>query len=196
MGFSYKRWSSRPLKLNHYLWKLKKILLSVKIWKMFDESSILINIDEAKFSNKQRQIIIRVKEDAHQIALQLSLDGQYCQRNIVEWSKHYRNQSWHYQLKSIYRIHQQPAQNMRQTINLKEERLCLILDNSPIHLYKDVGDYFIRRMCSWIYLPPYTPEFAPVELFFLSIKKTNFDCKNENNTLLISNWNNIKILRF
>ena len=103
------------------------------------------------FPIKQRQIILGVKEDAHQIALQLSLEGQYCQRNIVKWSKHYRNQSWNYQLKSIYRIHQPPAQNMRQTINLKEERLCLILDNSSIHLSKDVEDYFKRRMCSWIY---------------------------------------------
>ena len=54
MGFSYKRYSSRPLKHNYYIWKLKKILFSVKIWKMFDESSILINIDEATFSNKTK----------------------------------------------------------------------------------------------------------------------------------------------
>ena len=90
------------------------------------------------FQLKQRQIILGVKEDAHQIALQLKLEGQYCQNNIVEWSNYYKNQSWHYQLKSIYWIHQPPAQNMWQTINLKEERLWNILDNSPIHLSKDV----------------------------------------------------------
>ena len=60
---------------------------------------------------------------------------------------------------------------MRQTIDLKEERLCLILDNSPIHLSKDVEDYFKWRMCSWIYLSPYTPELAPVELFFYQLKR-------------------------
>ena len=60
---------------------------------------------------------------------------------------------------------------MRKTINLEEDKLCLILDNSSVHSSKDVEVYLKGRRCSWIYLPHYTPELAPVEPFFFQLKR-------------------------
>ena len=54
LGYSYKRWSPRPLMLNHKLTKLKKVLFSVKLLKLIDRYSLLINIDEATISQSTK----------------------------------------------------------------------------------------------------------------------------------------------
>ena len=54
LGYSYKRCSSRPLLLNRSLSKLKKVLLSVKLWKMITQSTVLVNVDESSFSRSTK----------------------------------------------------------------------------------------------------------------------------------------------
>ena len=49
-NYSYKRCSSRPLFLDHELVSIKKILFSIKLLKVINKSTILINVDESTFS--------------------------------------------------------------------------------------------------------------------------------------------------
>ena len=50
LWYSYKKWSSRPIKLDRKLVKLKKILFSVKLLKLIHKTSLLVNIDESVIS--------------------------------------------------------------------------------------------------------------------------------------------------
>lgn len=44
----------------------------------------------------------------------------------------------------------------------------LILDNLPIH--KDIEDIFKDKNIDILYLPPYTPEYNPIEMMWAKIK--------------------------
>lgn len=44
----------------------------------------------------------------------------------------------------------------------------LVLDNSPIH--KDIEDIFTDKGIDVLYLPPYTPEYNPIEMMWAKIK--------------------------
>ena len=54
LGYSYKRCLSIPLLLNHSFSKLKKVLFSVKLWKMITRSTVLVNVDESSFSRSTK----------------------------------------------------------------------------------------------------------------------------------------------
>ena len=49
--YSFKRCSSRPLKLNHRIQDLKKTLFSIKLLNTIRKSTLLANIDESVISN-------------------------------------------------------------------------------------------------------------------------------------------------
>ena len=54
MNYSFKRWSPRPLLIDHSIWKVKKVLFAVKLLKTMDKSTVLINIDESAISNSTK----------------------------------------------------------------------------------------------------------------------------------------------
>ena len=54
LGYSFKKWSPRPLNLNYQIQKLKKMLFSIKLLKIFRKSWILVNIDESVISNSTK----------------------------------------------------------------------------------------------------------------------------------------------
>ena len=54
LGYSFKRCSSRPFTLNHKALKLKKALFTIKLLKMINQGSIIINVDEWVFSQSTK----------------------------------------------------------------------------------------------------------------------------------------------
>ena len=54
LHYSFKRCSSRPLKHDFRIAKLKKILFSIKICKKLHKSTVLVNIDESVFSRSTK----------------------------------------------------------------------------------------------------------------------------------------------
>ena len=53
-GFSFKRSSSRPLLIDYNALKLKKILFSIKVWRIINSSTVFINIDESIITKSTR----------------------------------------------------------------------------------------------------------------------------------------------
>ena len=60
---------------------------------------------------------------------------------------------------------------MKETIGLPNDKMWLVLDNSSVHCSSKVRQYLKEKCLTWIYLPQYTPELAPVELFFCQLKR-------------------------
>ena len=60
---------------------------------------------------------------------------------------------------------------MKTIIGMNEDRIWLIMDNSPVHCSGKVRNYLKERNCSWIFMLQYAPELAPVELFFGRLKR-------------------------
>ena len=75
-------------------------------------------------------------------------------------------------------------------------RCWVILDNCTSHRAKIVTQFFLNTNCKIYYLPPYSPQFAPVEIAFGIIKKEFIkacsnqivDCKEK--------WNAYQALNF
>ena len=59
---------------------------------------------------------------------------------------------------------------MKTVIGIFEDKIWLIMDNSPAHCSGIVKCYLKKKIWSWIFLPQYTPELASVELFFDRLK--------------------------
>lgn len=60
----------------------------------------------------------------------------------------------------------------------------LILDNLPTHKVKGVAEAVQTRDATVVYLPPYSPDFNPIEQVFSKIKN---DC-DAGNTARLPNW--------
>jgi transposase len=49
---------------------------------------------------------------------------------------------------------------------------CLLMDNAKIHLGEMVREIIEQEKARLIYLPPYSPEFSPIENFWSKVKAT------------------------
>jgi len=57
---------------------------------------------------------------------------------------------------------------------LKRNKLYVVMDNARIHKGKEILKYFKEKNINLIFLPPYMPEFTPIELVFSIMKKAFF----------------------
>ena len=53
-----------------------------------------------------------------------------------------------------------------------DRKIVMILDNGPVHHTKNVGEHAKELGIELIFLPPYSPQFNPMELIWKSIKRT------------------------
>ena len=58
------------------------------------------------------------------------------------------------------------------------------MDNSPVHQSRKVISHLKNTGWSWIFLPQYTPELAPIELFFGQLKRLASKIYDKNTTNL------------
>ena len=47
---------------------------------------------------------------------------------------------------------------------------CVILDNCSIHLGEEIENLMTQAGAKLIYLPPYSPDFSPIENYFSKVK--------------------------
>ncbi|KAG2192435.1 hypothetical protein INT46_000767 [Mucor plumbeus] len=50
------------------------------------------------------------------------------------------------------------------------DNFYIVMDNSPIHTHKDIDKMIVRRGYRPLYLPKYSPELNPIEIFWATIK--------------------------
>ena len=82
---------------------------------------------------------------------------------------------------------------MKKTIEIDKKSIWLFLDNSPVHCSADVRSFLKINECTLIYLPQYTPELAPVELFFGRMKRLMIN-KRTNSAIDLDKESGKKIL--
>ena len=98
----------------------------------------------------------------------------------VQWCKCNRDQKEHDKIRLFYWIHQASAGDMKKTLNIRENQICFIVDNSSVYWSDDTMKYLKETNWSWLFLPQYTPEFIPVELFFCHLKRLVLSRKPQN----------------
>ena len=89
----------------------------------------------------------------------------------IKRTQYYRNKRWSNKIKFLCRIYLALIIHMRKAIGIHEEQVLFILDNSSVHWSSDVNKCLAKTKWSWMFLPQYCPEMAPVELFFWQLKR-------------------------
>ena len=168
----YKRGSGRPWKLdfkrhrwtNAYFWaKLLSILPSLKM---------IVNIDGWWFSRSTKQcyswlpkgISSRIHNGKYTGSMSLL---SAISTNGTSFTAVYR---WTVNIKVFCHY----LESLFQYINRKEEGLLpktlILMDNCPYQKSNQVKNLMRDWKANWVYLPPYSPELAPIELLFRSLK--------------------------
>ena len=172
--FSFKRCSSRQSTLNRKILKLKRAMFAIKFLKMINRNSIIMNVDEWVFSQSTKSNYSWSKVGVLSNLSKEILKGSISivssiTSNRVSITAVRNGPSPHFHSQNILDIHFLYEDYNRDN----EDKILLIMDNSPVHCSNKVTNYLKERTFSWIFLPKYSPELALVELFFGRLNNLN-----------------------
>ena len=172
LNLTYKRTKPRPNSINFDKVKACRQLFALKFSQLLSNSSLVINIDETSIN---RHIKINYS---------WSLKGkQYEAKNSpfigsINWVMTiWSNGNWF----SLFMNHTSNSENFKIFWKRLNEWLMknnffgynhaiVTMDNSSIHKWKNVVRLLRKMKADVIYLPAYSPQFAPIEMCFSIIK--------------------------
>ena len=197
LKFSYRKGSSKPWFVEVNKLKLGRVWFSYKIFEIINYRTLLVNIDETSLSNsvfhnrswflkgESGEIFSTWYKGSISVMLAVTSDGDYFGSPIKESVNSF--------------IYKQFLENLEGWLKKKKgsqfSNIILIHDNAPIHRAYEWQEFMKYSQYQHAFLPPYTPEYAPIELVFSSLKshvkkkqtKTLIDFKKEIGLRVIAN---------
>ena len=174
MKMSFKRVSSRQIKVDFQRIRKLKMLFAVIWWQKLGEIRCIVNIDESTFSRATRNNYTWWRRGSPGITKNDVLTGSL---NLI--SEILTTGSSYSAIVKGTTVSQTFIDYMEELIHYIEtidkiqmEDVLWILDNAPWHQSKKVLKYLDSKGVRYLFLPPYCPELAPVELFFSQLKKS------------------------
>ena len=172
LGLSYKKWSSRPVMKDSDRVNAFKTLFWIEFANIVDNSWIIVNIDEVCFSRLTRLNYSWGMRSENSSVNSISFVGT---RSLI-WAITSRGE-W-------FASHLDDTNNagtfvefvgrlvkwIRIDFHYPMDKIILLLDNWPIHKSNKWINYFNKLGCYTVFLPPYTPEYVPMELLFNTLK--------------------------
>ena len=197
LRLSYKKGTSKPWNVKIDKLKLGRVWFSCKLVEQINYKTLLINIDETNLSNsvfhnwswfpigKSGEIFKVSYKGSISLVLAITSEGDYFESIVKE------------PVDST--IYKEFLENLEQWLmKTKEDHfdsIILIHDNAPIHRANRWLELMESDRYTHAFLPPYTPEYAPIELVFSSLKhlvkknhqKTLIDFKTEAGIAVVAN---------
>ena len=170
---SWKRIPSRVSKWSFEILKYQKFLFWVKFSKWLSHLKWILNVDESTFSRNTKVLyswgIKGVKHPLKNIEFSGSLsiisaistagktynlikEGTIKAHDFIEYMK-------------------QLVNTIKESWDIKNEEIGLILDNCSVHSAKEALKYMKEAKLNIYFIPPYWPELAPVEKYFSILKQ-------------------------
>ena len=172
LGYRYKKGNNRPPKVkarNHQLakgcfaWRLLKLLLNGCIISNWDESSFDREIRENYSWLPKRvggSIIGEPIRGKSSLILSVFPNGSWI---AMVQDGTINSQAFSFYLEVISKV-------IKRAKKSEDNNMKILIDNAAIHHSELTRNALKALKLDIIYLPPYTPEFAPVELWFKAIK--------------------------
>ena len=182
LNYPYKRVSPRLVRKPASLIKLKKIIFWVEYANMINNRIVLVNIDETLFSNSTKRNYSWAKRGQPTFRENIWFSGSV---SIIvsitsEGNVHYSSLQENNNSDNFIDYLKNLMKWIDVDLKLWRKKVILLMDNSPIHTSKIWRDFLNSLGWVILFLPPYSPEYAPVELFFNVIK-----------TRFVSKWNGL-----
>ena len=169
---SYKKGSPRPSNLDVFRLDLIRKIFSIEFASLINSKHLFINIDEASFSYKTKYDRSWLKrgwsnevtnisfKGSQSIILGIASNGAWLASPLTK-----RNNSY-----SFLQFLQTLMKWIVFDLNIDTTNVILMMDNWSIHKTKKIISYLESTGWITVYIPAYTPTFAPVELIFYTLK--------------------------
>ena len=173
LGFSFRRVSGRPLQVDLPKNKYFKTMFWLEFGNLWTGSQVFVNIDEVIFSHSTKHNYSWMKRGEGNTVSNIAFRGSLSMIGSITST----GEMFFYKLKStnnsqIFREYVTKLINwLWEDLNIEKDKLVIIIDNSPIH-WSDAWLMHLNRI-GWqiVFLAPYCPQFATIELLFHLLKK-------------------------
>ena len=197
LNYSWKRISQRVVDLDLDRIKLLKILYSVKFTKCISHLSLLVNVDESSFSKGTQNCYSWAQRGEEKTVKGIIFKGSV---SVISWITSDGNAYTEVVEGTLtgqkfIEYTDRFIAYLKRINSIDVDRIGIIFDNCSIHRSMVVNTHLINHKMTQILIPPYCPEFAPIELFFSLVKKRILKKhRNEGLDLKKESWRN-KILQ-
>ena len=173
LHMSFKKASSRLLKLDVKRQKKLMILFVVLLMDLINDSKWIVNIDESSLSRLTKTdytwgikgVPVVTKNvrfiGSLNIITAISTSGYSYSTILTETTNS----------KIFIQFLKQLVNNLKLNEKVKETEILIVMDNSQVHQSKIVIEHLQLWGVKYLFLPSYSPELAPVELFFGILKQ-------------------------
>ena len=185
LSMSFKKASSRPIQIDVKIIQRLKALFSIMLTKQLDKIEWVVNLDESSFSRLTKQnytwllkgVPGSVKNIQFSWSINLITAISTTGASYSSMANKTTDSDWF-----IAFFHK-----LFKEIEIKEgidrRMVLLILDNAPCHQSNKVTGYLEVKHIKHIFLPQYSPDLAPVELFFGRVKQLVKGCRKRSTNL-------------
>ena len=174
LNLSFKRISSRLVKDNDKIIRLKRIIFCIEYSNMINNKIVVVNIDETLFSNFTKnnynwatkgrsawwQNILFTKY--------ISMIAAITSRGELNYSTLVKNNNSINYISYLTKL----TNWLTKDLKFKNSQIVLLMDNSSIHTSKKCQEFLNSLKWLTIYLPTYSPEYAPIEYLFNLVKQS------------------------
>ena len=171
-NLSYKKGNSRPAQLDTNRIRLLKQYFWVKLARRLSDVKILVNIDESTIQNDTC-----CKYSWLERGKSWSITNILFKKSINTISAVATNGLWINMFKHVTTTKEivitfikYVLKYLRINMQLNPSEIGIVLDNWAPHRAKLVKKYWMEVGVKMYYLPQYSPEFAPIELYFSKLK--------------------------
>ena len=173
LNMSYKRGQSRPVGFDKKRQDLLKSYFAINIIPLLSQYEILINVDESSFSRAINNVYVVKKGRATELnnigfsnttslITAISSSGKVFAMNT---SGSVNSSLFLKFLKSLSRF-------IEEEWNIWLNKALIILDNATTHRSKKIVAFAKNWDWRLAFIPPYMPEMAPIEKYFVRLKKS------------------------
>ena len=197
LKYSWKRNPQRVVDLDLERIRMLKIFYSVRLSWCLSHLGLLVNTDESSFLKSTWNPYSWTQRGEEKAVKGIIFKGSVSVISSIITTGHSYTEVINGTLnsKKFTEYLDRLFKYLKDAENVDTSKIGLILDNCSVHRCREVSNYFARRNIAIILLPPYWPEFAPVELLF-SLVKRNIMKIHKNECLdLFKECNRSKILK-
>ena len=172
LSMSFKKAPSRPIQIDTLRIHRLKVLYSIILAKQLDSWEWIVNIDESSFSRLTKQNYTWLLKGIPGSTKNIQFSGSINLISAISTTgvsysaiaKQTTDPEWFCVFLSKL------FAEIKKCEGIDKAMVLLILDNAPWHQSKATFEYLNNERIRHLFLPQYSPDLAPVELFFGKLK--------------------------
>ena len=173
LRLSYKRISSRPVLPEPARVRVLRKIFAIEFANIIDSTQTIVNIDEVLFSNATKSNYSWIHKGQHKfwnnicfkgslsLICSITNKGEWFVSNLIK-----TNNS-----KTFMEYISELIKWLRIDLNADMNKIIIMLDNWQVHKSKAWLKYLNEFGWRILFLPAYSPDFAPIELLFNTLKR-------------------------